>query len=218
MTVLAALVAALPHPLRRLETREKVVALTFDDGPNPPYTDRVLEILRHHSARATFFLLGRNIQMHRSAAQKIVEAGHEIGNHSHWHSHLRFATVAKIQREIDETDELIRGLGYQGAIPFRAPFGEAFPGPAWALWWMKRDHYLFDVWPVPPDYRRADPQAIANGILRRVRPGSVILMHDGEGIRTEAVVALENVLQDLEKRGYRFTTVGELFTSKSALK
>lgn len=218
MTVVAALVAALPHPLRHLDTREKVVALSFDDGPNPPYTERVLEILRHHSARATFFLLGRNIQMHRSAAEKIVEAGHEIGNHSHWHHHLRFSSIEKIQREIDETDELIRGLGYQNAIPFRAPFGESFPALTWALWWLKRDNYLYDVWPDPPDYQRADPQTIASRMLRRVRPGSVILMHDGEGIRTEAVVALEQVMQDLEKRGYRFTTVGELFTSRSALK
>lgn len=215
---MAVLVAQIPHPIRRRETYEKVVALSFDDGPNPPYTERVLEVLKRYQARATFFLLGRNIDMHRASAERILEAGHELGNHSYWHRHLRWESPSRIETEIADTDRLIRSLNYQGPIPFRAPFGETFPGPWWASWCLHRPLYLFDVSPDPADYLRADPQNIARHMLDVTRPGSVLLFHDGEGIRTESVIALEDVLRGLRERGYRFVPVSELFSNTSALK
>jgi peptidoglycan/xylan/chitin deacetylase (PgdA/CDA1 family) len=192
------------------------VALTFDDGPNPPYTDRILELLRHYRVPATFFFLGRNIEMHPLTARRAIQDGHEIGNHTYWHRHPALLSPAGLLGEIDATDRQIRDLGYRGPIPFRPPFGEWFPVPWLALSVRHRPIYLYDAAPSPPDYLRGDPELIAAHALQRVTPGSVILLHDGEGIRAESVIAAEQVIRRLLARGYRFERISDLFGAAPA--
>jgi peptidoglycan/xylan/chitin deacetylase (PgdA/CDA1 family) len=209
-------IAACHGPVRHAETTEKRLALTFDDGPNPPYTERMLEVLARHRVRATFFMIGRNIEMHRASALRVLEEGHEIGNHTYWHRHARFAWPSELREEIARTDLLIRELGYTDEIPFRAPFGEHWGSPAL----LARPNILYDVPPEPADYHHGDPLKIAANAIDRARPGSVLLFHDGEGIRAESVIAVEETVRELVARGYRFVSLAELFapTSTSALK
>jgi chitin deacetylase len=110
----------------RVETSQKVVALTFDDGPTVEGTTQILSILREHNVKATFFLTGAEIEKNLEPAKQIVLAGHEVGNHSYTHERMFFKTPSFIEREIDETDKRIREAGYTGEIHFRSPFGKKF--------------------------------------------------------------------------------------------
>ncbi len=196
---------------RHAPTTKREVALTFDDGPNPPFTERTLEILAHYGIRATFFFIGRNIEMHRTTALAVVRSGHEVGNHSYSHERLGFGGPGRIRAEIADTDGLIRTLGYEGAIPFRAPFGQVTLWTHWILGKLGRTNFLYDTPTAPPDYFRPDPKPMLGHLLDGVRAGSVILLHDGEGIRTETTVVLEGLIPELLARGYVFKTVTELF-------
>lgn len=188
----------------------KRIALTLDDGPNPPYTERFIQLLAREGIPATFFFIGRNIEMHRATALKVVQAGHEIGNHSYSHRHLAWSAWAEVGKEIEHTDRLIRSLGYEDPIPFRAPFGQRFGWLAWWLWAKGRRNFLYDVTPTPPDYFRSSPTAIAESSIRRAQGGSVLLLHDGEGIRIEALEAAARIVPALKAKGFVFTRLSEL--------
>src|SRR5699024_8771262 len=109
--------------LTSVETNEKVVALTFDDGPGVN-TDKILDILRENDVKGTFYLTGDEIENSMTEGVKIVEAGHEIGNHSFSHKRMVLKSPSFIKDEIEKTDELIRQIGYEGDITFRPPYGK----------------------------------------------------------------------------------------------
>ncbi len=98
----------------RIETSQKAVALTFDDGPTKAQTDEILEILRYENVKATFYLIGNEIESNPDETEKIIAAGHEIGNHSFNHERMVFVTPDFVKNEVEKTDELIRKAGYQG--------------------------------------------------------------------------------------------------------
>jgi peptidoglycan-N-acetylglucosamine deacetylase len=196
----------------RVNTSEKVVALTFDDGPSI-YTKDILDILRQHDVKATFFILGKNAVQYPLVLRQIHEEGHEIGNHSFSHEPLIFKSLAFIRDEIDKTDRLIRQSGYQGPIHFRAPYGRKLLGLPWILYQTKRIHVLFDV--IPDDWASPSVDKIVNRIVEQTKPGSIILCHDGNGDNTgedrlQTVQAMPIVIQELKKAGYRFLTITEL--------
>jgi peptidoglycan/xylan/chitin deacetylase (PgdA/CDA1 family) len=182
----------------------KTVALTLDDGPNPPYTERFLELLDREKIPATFFVLGRRVEWHPSLLKRIADAGHELGNHGYSHHSLSALPPWRVSEEIRRTDALIRASGYTAAIPFRAPFGERFGVHAWVLLLQGRKNLLYDVGPHPPDYFRADPQSMADSAERRARGGSIILFHDGEGMRTESLEAVARLIPRLKAAGFTF--------------
>lgn len=186
------------------------MALTLDDGPNPPYTEMFLRILAQENIPATFFMLGRNIEMYRLSALRVAAGGHEIGNHSFSHTALAFSSPRRTLWEIERTDALIRGLGYEGNVPFRSPYGERFGLHAWILLWLDRGNFLYDVPPIPPDYFRSDPQAMADSAVARAKNGSIFLFHDGEGIRVESLEATAQSVRRLKAAGYEFVRLTEL--------
>ncbi len=198
--------------IRRVDTLEKVVALTFDDGPSQ-HTREILEVLRSHGVSATFFLLGSNAERFPDLVRQIYAEGHEIGNHSYSHRPLIFKSLAFIREEIDKTDQIIRQSGYQGRIHFRAPYGRKLVGLPWVLYKSQRPHILFDV--IPDDWTSPGVSVIISRILAQTRPGSIILCHDGDGDhigqnRSQTVQAIPIVIQKLNTAGYRFVTVSEL--------
>lgn len=198
--------------IHRIDTLEKVVALTFDDGPSF-YTEEILDILRLHKVQATFFLLGQNIEQFPVLAQQIYKEGHEMGNHSYSHQSLIFKSCAFIREEIEKTDQLIKESGYQGIIHFRAPYGRKLLGLAWVLYKSKRPHILFDV--IPDDWACPGVTAIVNRVLSQTKPGSIILFHDGNGDnvaqdRSQTVQALSLIIKELKTAGYQFVTISEL--------
>lgn len=185
----------------------KRIALTLDDGPNPPYTEKFLQLLAREQITATFFFIGRNIEIHRATAVAVAQSGHAIGNHSYSHAPLAWAMPWRTAEEFHRTDALIRELGYAGAIPRRAPFGQNWGWLPWFFLFRGERQWLYDVAPDPADYLRADPQSIADSSLHRARAGSVLLLHDGEGIRIESLEAAARLIPKLKARGFEFVSL-----------
>lgn len=201
---------------RRSSTEDLLVALTYDDGPNPPYTDRLLDIFGRHSAKATFFMMGRHAELHPDTVRRVVAAGHQIGNHSYSDATLTFRSPTFVRSQIHRTDEILRDLGVIGRIDVRVPHVAPFLSVAWVLWQERRRHIGANV--VPQDWSTRDAALIAERVLSRVSPGSIVMFHDGldskDGTDRQATVeATETVVVSLEERGYRFVTVDELLAN-----
>ncbi|MFD6454591.1 polysaccharide deacetylase family protein [Nocardia sp. NPDC060220] len=189
----------------RVETDEKVVALTFDDGPTARTPD-VLRTLGELQVPATFYLVGEDLAAHPEYGAAIVGAGHEIGNHSYSHRRMVLVSGDTVREEIERTDAEIRRAGYPGPISFRPPYGKK-------LWTLP--HYLADhdrtsvTWDVEPDSAGgASREAIVGDTLAETRPGSIILLHVMYG--PESLAAVPEIVYGLRAQGYRFVTVSEL--------
>jgi len=201
----------------RARTTKRIVALTFDDGPDPRWTPRVLELLHEHRAHATFFLIGRNAQAHPELVHDELAEGHEVGNHTYDHPDLETLTPAQVSGEIDKGAQALEQAGAQKLKYFRPPKGltDEVVGVIadvhryrTIFWDLTLEHFV-------------DHAEIFQGVqvlLSRVRPGSIILAHDG-GIpnRTRTMQALPILLDGLKARGYRMVDVSQLLSvSKGA--
>lgn len=190
----------------RVDTRERVVALTFDDGPSPFHTPRVLAALDQHQVKATFFMMGRNVERYPEVAREVMRRGHEIGNHSYSHPKLVLMSPRRVREEIERTDTLLRDIGVAGAIHFRPPHAAKFIVLPYVLVQMKKLSVLGDV--DPEEWKRPSAAVMTESVLRQVRPGSIIGLHDPLG--AETLRCLQNILPELKSRGYRFETVSTL--------
>ncbi|MEJ2503232.1 MAG: polysaccharide deacetylase family protein [Gemmatimonadota bacterium] len=197
----------------RVETADSLVALTFDDGPTPGFTQDVLGILDRAGTRATFFVVGSDVEANPDEAAALVAAGHELGNHSYAHRHMVGRSPAFVTREITRTDSLIRAAGYAGPIHFRPPYGKRLIVLPWVLSRLDRTTVLWDIEPESyPDVAR-DPDRIREHVLARVAPGSIILLHPFYEARRPTLEALPRLIEDLRDRGYRPVTVSELLAA-----
>jgi peptidoglycan/xylan/chitin deacetylase (PgdA/CDA1 family) len=192
--------------IARVETSEKVVALTFDDGPNPVRTPPVLDALDRRQVKATFFMMGRNVERFPAVARDVLRRGHEIGNHSYSHPKLIFMSPGRVRGEIERTDAALRGIGVAGPIHFRPPHASKFIVLPYVLAEMGKLSVLGDV--DPEEWKNHSAAVMTDRILRQVRPGSIIGLHDPAG--PETLRTLENVLVALPAQGYRFETVSQL--------
>ncbi len=197
----------------RINTDRKLVALTYDDGPAPPYTDSILSILQKKNVKASFFLIGRNAQENYELSQRIHEQGHEIGNHTWSHRDMIFKSPSFIKTEIEKTDSLIRSLGYTEQIFFRSPRGMKLILLPWYLHQNDRVNVLFDV--VPIDWENLSCKEMLDRALASVKEGSIILLHDGGGDRNETVELTSLLIDSLHHRGYEFATITELLNAAS---
>jgi peptidoglycan/xylan/chitin deacetylase (PgdA/CDA1 family) len=205
---LAVLRRRLFGPITEFRTAARVAALTFDDGPNPTYTPRLLEVLARHGAKATFFMVGRAARAYPGIVRAVVEAGHAIGNHSH--SHCDFLTVSQ-RRRIAEIRTCSNWLGEHEAKVFRPPYGRENLATHFAA---RSLGYEVVKWTIST----GDWEAISSGeIFERMRaklkPGAIILLHDGHAKdpladRSATVDAVERLLQ--ETREYSYLTVPDL--------
>ena len=200
------------------QTDQAVIALTFDDGPSP-YTAEVLNILARYQVKATFFLIGQNVERHPDLAQRIVAEGHAIGNHTY--SHPLWEAVAnpgKAAQELSKGAAAIQTATGVSPTLFRPPRGWRSP---WMMRLARRTGYLVVTWSVSPDdWRGPPPEVIAERVLRQVRPGAIILLHDGLGTQVDphmqnTVIALPTIIEGLQVRGYRFVTVPEFTTAET---
>lgn len=195
------------------------VALTFDDGPSEPSTAQVLDVLKRHGVKATFFVIGRNLKAHPELACRIVDEGHELGNHSYSHPWMFRMLFSRIREDIGLCqDEIEKVAGYRPRF-FRQPIGMNNPSVMKILGQMGM---VMVGWQVRAyDAVPKAKEKIAGRILRGVRPGGIILLHDGcdgktNPDRTATVAALEEIIPELKKRGYEFKTVSEILSLRGA--
>lgn len=199
----------------RVESQEKLVALTFDDGPTPGKTQQILEILESHNVKSTFYLVGNAMQRNPALAKLIWQAGHEIGNHSYTHSRMLLKPYGFVSDEIEKTNAIIKQSGYDRNITFRPPYGKKlFVLP----YYLSEAGITNVMWDLAPDSDlplSADADAIANYAIDRAQPGSIILMHVMFDSRKNSMQAVPKIIQGLKEKGYRFVTVSELIETGS---
>lgn len=195
----------------QVETNDKVVALTFDDGPTKN-TDAILSLLDDYQVKATFFLIGKDIEGQPDEARKIAEAGHQIGNHTYSHKRMVLKSPAFIKHEIEKTDDLIADIGYTESIVVRPPYGKKLIGFPYYLNKHKRETI---TWNLEPDtfFTQADEKV--RYVKENIRPGSIILMHPMYDSTGNELQAIEKILQTLMDEGYTFVTIDELLTIKN---
>jgi peptidoglycan/xylan/chitin deacetylase (PgdA/CDA1 family) len=208
---------------------EREVALTFDDGPNPPYTDRILDVLKREHVHATFFVVGRAVAAYPATVRRIVRAGDVLGNHTWDHPHLILESRSAVRTELLRTDAaIVRATGHHTDL-MRPPFGGRdflVIAEAHAL------GYRVVMWsvPLPRDWEQPGDATIARRVIDNVADGSIIVLHDGNrGVlcgrdphtlardcdRSQEVAATREIVETLRARGYRFVTIPQLISDSS---
>jgi peptidoglycan/xylan/chitin deacetylase (PgdA/CDA1 family) len=192
---------------------QKVVALTYDDGPNPPYTDQIITYLHRAGVRATFFVVGIAVVAHPDVVRREVLYGDAIGNHSWDHAHLVLQSRAHVERELTSTEDAIEHAAGIRAKLFRPPFGARDFTVLSVARKLGLQVIMWSV-PLPADWQRPPPRVIADRVLKYVKDGSIIVLHDGNrGLpadRSNTVAATQLIVSELRKQGYQFVTVPEL--------
>jgi len=189
------------------------IALTFDDGPNEPFTSKIIAILEQYGVRATFFVIGSSCERLPDSVKRLSDAGHEIGNHTWSHEVLPLKLPSGIREDIMKTSAIIEKCTGKGPEFFRAPHG-------WRNPWVDRIAresgctpvaWTLGVW----DTDRPGAETIVRRTLNGVRDGCVLLLHDGRGLEREAdssqlLQALPTIVEELRHRGYQFVTLSEM--------
>jgi len=188
------------------------VALTFDDGPDPLRTPLLLDLLAEQGVRATFFLLGNKVDAHPELAARIAREGHEIGNHTYAHRYLPLVRARDVERELARTDEaIVRATGIVPTLA-RPPYGGRSPFTVGAFRRQRKRLVLWDVNSF--DWKGAPAGEVARRVTDRVRPGSIVLMHEAREHGEVSVEAVRLIIPALRSCGYELTTVSK--TTESA--
>jgi peptidoglycan/xylan/chitin deacetylase (PgdA/CDA1 family) len=200
--------------LKEVPTQEKLIAFTFDDGPNRRYTPQVLELLQKYHAHATFFLIGQEVVRFPEMVKKIEAAGMEIGNHGMNHKWLHKITADEIQKEITGGSDAITSAGGKKPYLYRLPGGFASDDASKLLGSLG---YTVIGWSVDTrDWRMsATAEGIERIVMRDAAPGRIVIMHDGSVHREGTIQALSHVLPALEGQGYKIVSIGELLQKSS---
>lgn len=196
--------------LGHLPTKGRQIALTFDDGPNPDATPRILDTLAEYGVRATFFILGAHAERWPELVHRVVAEGHQIGNHGYFHRKLHFKSPFYVKRDISLGKRAIERAGSHTPLFFRAPHGFRSP---W-VYLIARSlgertiGWSLGVW----DSDRPGVDAIVQRTLEGTKPGSIILLHDGDGYnangdRMQTAAALPGIITGLRARGFEFVTL-----------
>ena len=196
--------------LGKIESDRKVVALTFDDGPNPDATPLILDTLRQKGVRATFFILGSHAERWPELVRRISHEGHQIGNHGYFHRKLQFKSPFYVSRDIRLGIRAIKRAGAPAPRYFRAPHGFRSPWttPIASSYGERTVGWSLGVW----DSDRPGVDEIVKRTLEGVSPGSIVLLHDGDGYnpdgdRMQTAAALPLIIDRLKEQGYEFATL-----------
>ena len=191
-----------------VKTQSKKIALTFDDGPHPNQTKRILDILDRYQVRATFFMVGVNIENYPDAAKEVIVRGHEVGNHTYSHAKIGTMSESDVDRELERCEEVLDELFDYEPHLFRPPQGilsDAVEGCS-----FERDYRLI-LWSLDTrDWEVKNTDRIVKNVLSNIQGGDIVLMHDYIGTNSHTADALEILLPELLARGYEPVTVSEL--------
>jgi polysaccharide deacetylase family sporulation protein PdaB len=199
--------------LWEVPTEDKVIALTFDDGPDAVNTAPILDLLKKYEAKATFFLVGNKVERNPELVKKELAQGHELANHTYSHSYLGNKTTAeKMKKDILQAEKVIFSVTGQKCRFFRPPGGfinERLVNTA------VQEGYTVVMWSWHQDSRdwsTPGVNKIVDSVLTHTQKGDIVLFHEYVEGKTQTIAALEKILPELKKRGYRFVTISELLT------
>jgi len=196
-----------------LKPGSRQLALTFDDGPNDPYTFRLLEILAHHNVRATFFLIGRYVKQRPDIVRELMRAGHAVGNHTFSHPNLIFASARQTRMELQNCQQAMAdAVGEQPRL-FRPPFGGRRRSTLKIARALRLEPVMWNVtgW----DWKGKPAEYVERRISQQIRGGDVILLHDGSHAgfgadRSQTVIATDGLISRCKAEEYKFVTVPEM--------
>lgn len=195
--------------IRAVPTLNKVVALTFDDGPTRTWTPEILNVLRQNGVRATFFVIGSQVTKYPQYFEQELKDHMEIGSHGATHLRLKNKPAAEVEREVKENASILESLGAPKPTLYRLPAGVSDKS---ALEMLGRLGYTVIGWSIDPrDWRhRYTAEQMTELVLKAIQPGSIIIFHDGTNSSKATVDAVKAIIPALKAKGYRFETVGRL--------
>lgn len=201
-----------PPVITKASTKEKLVALTIDDGPTSEYTPQILDILENYGVQATFFVVGEQIAKNPDILVQEVQAGHELANHTFSHRNLDTLKHWEIKEEIQRTNGIIFKQTGKNVYWFRPPRGRY----DWKVIQEAAQQGLKTVLWIScvETSSTSDPDKMAARVIKQVKPGGIILLHDGYRNRDATIKALPLIIEDLQKEGYQFVTLSQLLKNE----
>jgi len=191
----------------------KKIALTYDDGPNDPYTLRLLEVLARHGVQATFFLIGRYVKQRPDIVREIARASHVVGNHTFNHPNLIFASAAQTRAELQRCTQVLTDAVGEHSRLFRPPFGGRRPVTLRVARGLGLEPVMWSVtgW----DWKGKPADYVEQNVCSQVRGGDVILLHDGGQAafgadRSQTVIVTDRLISTYRSQGYQFVTIPEM--------
>ncbi|WP_191090541.1 glycosyltransferase [Niallia endozanthoxylica] len=212
-----------PYLLERYGVDEKKVAISFDDGPNPEYTGKILEVLNHYKVKAAFFLIGRNASLYPELTKRIHKEGHEVGSHTFTHTDVMSISDKKLELELNSTQRVIQGITGHSVIMFRPPllsFNKRPNEPPTKEFFDRMvkiqnlGYTVVDSTIDPKDWNGKSAEEIVKETIAHVQNGQIILLHDSGGDRTPTIEALPKIIEWLQTNGYSIVPVSELVGMK----
>lgn len=199
-----------------LKRGSKQIALTYDDGPNDPHTLKLLDVLARHKVQATFFMIGRYVRQRPDIVRAVAQAGHVIGNHTFTHPLLIFKSAAETRSQLVECRQALTDAIGEHSNLFRPPFGGRRPATLRIARELGLETVMWNVtgydWNAPP------ASVIEAKVVRQMRGGDVILLHDGGhkamgADRSQTVAVTDNLIKRYKDQGYEFATVTEMMSA-----
>lgn len=187
------------------------IALTFDDGPHPRKTERILDVLDKYNVYATFFVIGVNVQNYPNVLENVIERGHELGNHTFSHQILKSASVSKIKNEISDTEDALYDRYSLRTNLLRPPCG-LYDSNLVNI--ARENGYKIVLWTVDTkDWAHESAENIVKNVLANIKSGDIILFHDYVSGNDHTAESLNILIPKLQEMGYKFVTVSELLQS-----
>jgi len=193
---------------------EKVVALTFDDGPMPQYTEKVLSMLAERRIKATFFVVGEELARSPYLTAEILRGGHQLGNHSYTHKRMLLKSPSFVADEIEKTNKLIKKAGFEEQIYFRPPYGKKLFTLPYYLDQQNMTSVTWDVDPGSALPEEASARQIADYVIKEAQNGSIILLHVMFVTRKNELAAVPMIIEGLKELDFEFVTVDELLAAE----
>jgi peptidoglycan-N-acetylglucosamine deacetylase len=201
------------HAFTGLSRGSKQLALTYDDGPNDPHTQRLLDVLARHEIRATFFLIGRYVQQRPEIVRELIRAGHVVGNHTFTHPLLIFKSAREVRSQLESCNRALTDAVGEHSNLFRPPFGGRRPAVLRIARGMGLEPIMWNV--TGYDWNASSSEQIERTVTRQVRGGDVVLLHDGGhrdfgADRSYSVTATDRLISRYKSEGYEFVTIPEM--------
>lgn len=195
--------------INEVSTTEKVIAITFDDGPNPLYTPQIIDIFAKANSKATFFMIGEQIEKSPEIVKLVAEQGHEIGNHTFSHEKLTQLGQEECREEIKRNEELIQNLSHKKPVILRPPYLDYNDETTRFI--SHLGYSMIGALNIDAtDWEQPGVKFILEKTRKHIKSGGILLFHDGYGDRSQTITAVRQFVPELVSQGYKLVTVSEL--------